>query len=91
MEMEGGGGCTLSLLVGRGAGPLPVPLYDVAGQVQQVGGHVDEVVQDAVLLLVIRQARLALFTLGAGVAPLAQALIGLHAHASVATAGLTLG
>lgn len=66
-------------------------LYDVAGQVEEVRRHVDEVVQDAVLLLVVGHAPLALLTLGPRIATLAQALVGLHTHSSVAAGWLTFG
>lgn len=66
-------------------------LYDVAGQVQEVRGHVDDVAQQAVLLLVVGHAPLALLALVPGVAALAQALVGLHADAAVAAGRLALG
>lgn len=71
-----------------GVDPLPVPLYHVASEVQQVRGHVYDVVQDAVLLLVARHAPLALLTLGARVAALTQAVVGLNTHATVTTGRL---
>lgn len=71
-----------------GVDPLPVPLYHVASEVQQVRGHVYDVVQDAVLLLVARHAPLTLLTLGARVAALTQAVVGLNTHASVTTGWL---
>lgn len=66
-------------------------LYDVAGQVQEVRGHADDVAQQALLLLVVGHAPLALLTLVPGVAALAQALVGLHADAAVAAGRLALG
>lgn len=66
-------------------------LYDVAGQVQEVRGHVDDVAQQAVFLLVVGHAPLALLALVPGVAALAQALVGLHADAAVAAGRLALG
>lgn len=78
---KGGGG-------GVGVDPLPMPLYHVASEVQQVRGHVYDVVQDAVLLLVARHAPLALLTLGARVAALTQAVVGLNTHATVTTGRL---
>lgn len=66
-------------------------LYDVAGQVQEVRGHVDDVAQQAVLLLVVGHPPLALLALVPRVAALAQALVGLHADAAVAAGRLTLG
>lgn len=70
---------------------MAAALYDVAGEVQEVRGHVDDVAQQAVLLLVVGHAPLALLALVPGVAALAQALVGLHADAAVATGRLTLG
>lgn len=66
-------------------------LYNVAGQVQEVRGHADDVAQQAVLLLVVGQAPLALLALVPRVAALAQALVGLHADAAVAAGRLALG
>lgn len=77
--------------VGPPPSPLPTLLYDIAGQVEEVRRHVDEAVQDAVFLLVVGHAPLALLALGAGIAALAQALVGLHTHSSVAAGRLTFG
>lgn len=73
-------------------GNLPCALlYDIAGQVKEVRRHVNEVVQYAVFLLVIGHVPLTLLTLGPRIATLAQALVGLHAHSSVAAGWLTFG
>lgn len=66
-------------------------LYDVAGQVQEVRGHADDVAQQAVLLLVVGHSPLALLALVPRVAALAQALVGLHADAAVAAGRFALG
>lgn len=74
--------------------PPPPPgtgLHNVAGEVQQVGRDLDEVVQQAVFGLRERLATLAALTLQARVAALAQAHVGLHADATVAARGLTAG
>lgn len=48
-------------------------------------------VQYAVFLLVIGHTPLTLLTMGPGIATLAQALVGLHTHSSVAAGWLTFG
>lgn len=72
-----------------GSRPLCAPLYDVGGQVQEVRGHVDDVIQDAVFLLVVGHPPLTLLTLSARVAALTQALVWLYADSSVATGWFT--
>lgn len=48
-------------------------------------------VQYAVFLLVVGHTPLALFTLAARIATLTQALVGLHAHPSIAAGWFTFG
>ena len=74
-----------------GAAPLGAALYDIAGQVQEVRGHVNDVVQYAIFLLVIRHAPFTLLTLGPRVATLTQALAGLHTYSSIAAGWFTFG
>lgn len=74
-----------------GNSPLCVPLYDIAGQVQEIRGHVNDVVKYAVFLLVVGHTPLAFLTLGPRVAALTQALVGLHTHSSIAAGWFTFG